>query len=246
MRIGAALSGTELVAAAEAAGMFGINVRAAGVEASRASEVAVTTTDARVLVRVVLGDENPVTLAEEVAVLDHLSAGRVVAIVDTGDLDVAGAAEDLALLRKSWSGRIFRHEGARWTVPSGVITSGVPTTVSVTPKPAQIDIPVWLDGPVARSIAIGVPVIARSFDEVDPAAQVQPAIGQLSGDLTDDRELVIGWSDAGATHLLVEPPAGADADFFAGYVARYLQPEVSMPSFPRVMAEADLPSRWTP
>lgn len=256
MRIGTWLTGAPAddpawIAAAERSGAFGVLADPAGPDGARmarAAEIAVTTVDPRVVVRLVLGAEHPVTLAEEVAVLDHLSGGRVVCVVDSGELDAGAALEDLTLLRLSWSARMFRHDGARWTVPSGLLGDGLPSTVSVTPKPAQVDVPVWLDGAVAGALreATGLPVLASVFEDVDPSAQVQPAVAVLTGDLEVDRDLVVAWSAAGATHLLLGPPPTAAPDSLVGVVARYLQPEVGMPSFPRIMAESALPHTWTP
>lgn len=257
MRIGALLTDPEDVVPAAAAGLFGVLLDApsadgpSDVGSGAAAEVATLTRDTRVVVRVVLGTEHPVTLAEEVAVLDHLSAGRVVALVDPGTLDDAAATEDLALLRACWSGRPVQHRGARWTVPSGVMGEGMPTRLAVTPVPAQVDVPVWLTRPVPGA---GLPVLATDPADARTDVQVQPGVADLTGDLEHDRALVTAWADAGATHLLVRPPgtAGRGASgvapgaFFGLYVARYLQPEVSMPGFPRIMAEADLPASWTP
>jgi hypothetical protein len=255
MRIGALLTEPEDVVPAAAAGLFGVLLEAPSADggSTTAAEVAATTRDTRVVVRVLLGTENPVTLAEEVAVLDHLSAGRVVALVDPGALDDAAAAEDLALLRACWSGRPVRHQGARWQVPSGVMGEGMPTHVAVTPVPAQVDVPVWLTRAVPGP-GDALPVLATGPGRVRTDVQVQPGVADLTGDLDHDRALVAAWSAAGATHLLVRPPASAGraaagaeaATFFRLYVARYLQPEVSMPGFPRIMAEADLPASWTP
>lgn len=256
MRIGSWLTGAHAddpawVEAAEKSGAFGILADPAGPEGAsvaRAAEVCATTVDPRVVVRLRLGVEHPVTLAEEIAVLDHLCAGRVVCIVDTGPLDLAAALEDLTLLRLSWSARIFRHHGMRWTVPSGVVGADLPTTISVTPKPAQLDIPVWLDGPVAEQVhtVVGLPVVARELTAADPRAQVQPALATMTGDLELDRAAVLAWAEAGETHLLLAPPTGAAPEVLTTVVARYLQPEVAMPSFPRVMSDSAPPHTWMP
>ncbi|MEW1722040.1 LLM class flavin-dependent oxidoreductase [Streptomyces sp. NPDC093109] len=260
MRIGAVVTEAEDVEDAASAGLFAILWEPAGptetaepaTGIAAAAEVAARTLDARVLVRVVLGSEHPVTLAEEVAVLDHLSAGRAVAVIDPGELTDEAAMEDLALLRACWSGRPVRHAGKRWTVPSGVMGDVAPAAgLAVTPVPAQIDVPVWLLRPIGE---VALPVVARDPAAVRTDVQVQPATAELTGELEQDRALVTRWAEAGTTHLLVRPPSGpagraaAGAEpgrFFARYVARYLQPEVSMPAYPRIMSEAALPATWT-
>ncbi|WNM27328.1 LLM class flavin-dependent oxidoreductase [Demequina capsici] len=247
MRIGIRWTGAARphawVDAAEQSGAFALWADLSAEGAVPASTVAALTTDPRIVARVTLGAENPVTLAEEIAVLDLVSGGRVVCVVDTGELDADGAAEDLWLLRASWAARPLSHQGARWTVPSG-LNPGAPTSVMVTPKPSQVDVPVWLTGAVAPQLssATGLPMLAEDPGACDGAAQVQPATAALTGDLDTDRALVVGWAQAGATHLLATVPDDATEDFLVRYVARYLQPEVAMPAFPRIMAEAPLPA----
>lgn len=210
-----------------------------------AAELAVTTTFPRVVVRVVLGSEHPVTLAEEVAVLDHLSGGRMVAVVDTNKLDAAAAAEDLGLLRTAWSGRPISHHGARWSVPAG-LASDAPRRISVTPAPAQVTLPVWLTGSAASQLAAatGLPVLAEDLGSVDSSMSAQPAVVSLRGELDADRDLLTRWRDALATHVLVDLPDHSPPNMLREYVARYLQPEVAMPDFPRLMADAPLPGAW--
>lgn len=237
----------EAVWAAERGGAFALWADVPGSAIAAAAELAVRSTDPRIVLRIELGSEHPVTLAEEAAVLDHLCAGRVVCVVDSGDLDAAGAAEDLGLLRAAWSGRPVSHHGRRHQVPAH-LNESVVEAVSVTPTPSQVDIPVWLDGACAVELsrAHGLPVLATAADTADPGAQVQPAVDTLSGDVAADRALVASWAAAGATHLLAGLPVAADLQFFAGHMARYLQPEVAMPHFPRIIAESDLPAPWVP
>jgi hypothetical protein len=250
MRIGTrwiVMPSPDEIAAAEQSGAFGLwaDIPDSGVAAG--AELAALTTDPRIVLRIVLGSEHPVTLAEEAAVLDHLSAGRVVCVVDTGGLSIEAATEDLQLLRACWSGRPVRHRGLRWQVPAG-LADGLPESVAVTPTPSQVDLPVWLTGTYAPAVAagFGLPLLATQFDEVSSALQVQPGAVALSGEVGADRTLADEWAAAGATHLLVQPPVEGSLDVFGSYIARYLQPEVAMPHFPRIMAESGLPATWVP
>lgn len=210
--------------------------------------VAVATRHVRIVVPVHLGSDHPVTLAEDLAVLDNLSNGRVVGLVDTGDLTIIQAAEDLALLRMSLSARPVRHHGERWQVPAGLEGHEAPESVHVTPKPVQIDLPLWLSGDVAVQLAADhardLPVLTASVDGIDAAAPVQPAflaIGGTEATLEADRVAVVALADAGATHLVLQ---AADPMVALAEVARYLIPEVAMTDFPRVVAEAMLPPDW--
>lgn len=211
--------------------------------------VAVATRHVRIVVPVHLGSDHPVTLAEDLAVLDNLSNGRVVGLVDTRELSVTEAAEDLALLRMSLSARPVRHRGERWQVPAGLEGHEAPESVHVTPKPVQIALPLWLSGDVAVKLAAGhardLPVLTSSVDGVDAAAPVQPAllaIGGTEASRDADREAVVALADAGATHLVLLAP---DPTVALVQVARYLIPEVAMTDFPRVVAESMLPPGWS-
>ncbi len=249
MRIGVTLpvgAGADLASEADAVGVFAVHVPGdGGLGAVRAGALAVATTDARIVVDVELGDVLPVTLAEELTVLDGISAGRIVARVRTGALDLEAAREDLALVRTALSGRPIRHHGERWTIPAG-LNDGAPDAIMVTPPAVQAEIPIWLDGDAAVALAAetGLPRIARDPAETLASSGMQPAVARLSGDLDADRALVLAWRDAGATHLLVGLPDPLGAEVLRDYVARHLIPEVAMVDFPRLMAESAPPPSW--
>jgi alkanesulfonate monooxygenase SsuD/methylene tetrahydromethanopterin reductase-like flavin-dependent oxidoreductase (luciferase family) len=211
-----------------------------------AAAVAVATRHVRVVVPVHLGTDHPVTLAEDVAVLDNLSGGRVVALVDTGDLDAEAAAEDLALLRASLRARPVRHQGPRWQVPAGIDGHEAPEAVEVTPKPVQVSVPLWLTGAAAPALAStgGVVLLASGTVAPDATADVQPALLEVGGteaSLDADRDAIVALAAAGATHTLLRAP---DPNVAAPLVARFLIPEVGMTGFPRVVAETMLPPEW--
>lgn len=232
-------------AAAEANAAFGVLLEPRpGTHAVAAAEAAGATRFARLIVRVHLGDEHPVTLAEDLAVLDNISGGRIVALLDTAELDGDAAVEDVELLVGSLAARPVRHQGPRWQVPAGLPGHEAPDRIEVTPKTVQVELPVWLDGAAAADVALrtGLPRLVTDPAEVGAERRVQPALAALSGDRDADRDLVGAWADAGATHLLV---SAADLDAAIGEMGRYLIPEVAMPGFPRVVAEAMTPRPWT-
>ena len=74
----------------------------------------------------------------------------------------------------------------------------------VTPPPAQLDIPLWVAGENADSVgrALSLPAVAEAPAAVDRTLPVAPGRVQLVGDVDADRQQVIEWSSAGATHLL--------------------------------------------
>ena len=248
MRLGLALPvGDEAAAAAaaEAAGCAAVLVEAAGGAAVPAAAAAVVRTClVRVAFPVRLGSDHPVTLAEDVAVLDNLSSGRIVAVVDTGDLGPEEAAEDLSVLLAALTPRPVRHDGPRWRVPAGLEGHRAPDRIEVTPKPVQVEVPVWIRGAAADALDPALPRLVADRGRVDPERRVQPAVAELAGTadaLDADRDAVVAWADAGATHLLVRFPDPAEGLPLLG---RFLAPEVAMPEFPRVIAEADLPPPW--
>lgn len=246
MRLGVTLTPgreAESAVAAESLGIPFVHVAGGpGAESVIAASVVAATTSVRVLVSIHIGDENPVTLAEEIVVLDNLSNGRIAVIAETGSLSEDDANEDLTVLRSSWSGRPLAHHGRRWQVPAGLPGHRAPDAVMVTPAPAQLDVPLWVAGDVA--VAVGrtlvLPVVVSTISDVDVSSPVAPARVTFAGELTHDRQTVLDWSRAGTTHLLCElaVPSGLDA------LARWLVPEVGMVGFPRVVAESPLPAPW--
>lgn len=217
-------------------GLFGALVGGvAGAECTAGAFAAATTRYARIVVRLRIGTEHPVTLAEEVSVLDNITNGRVVVVADVSGLDELAAAEDVGLLRRALASTPLRHRGPRWTVPAGLPEHSAPDAIMVTPPPAQVEVPVWALGDSAR--ACGVPIVRRSLSDAAAVGLTQPGILDLSGDRVADRTSVRNWADAGVTHLFVRGAALED-------ISRYLQPEVGMVQFPRLVADAAQPMQW--
>ncbi len=97
-----------------------------GTEAPRAAAVAARTRWTRVAVELDLGAEDPVALAEEVAVLDNLAAGRVIVVARNA------GPEALDLFTAALEGRTVRG-------------------VRISPPPAQPVVPVWVEPPILGS-----------------------------------------------------------------------------------------------
>lgn len=248
MRLGlVAPAGAEIAwaVAAERHGLFAVEVGGErGTECTTAAAVATATSAIRLVVRLRVGADHPVTLAEEIAVVDNLSNGRVIVLADVTGLDPAAAQEDLDVVRRALGGRPIRHRGARWTIPAGLPEHDAPDGVMVTPPPAQVEIPYWITGLGAADVwDPRISVLAEHTEHVDGSAFVTPAIGELSGELDRDRAYVTAWADAGASHLLLRPPAAwQPADLQV--VSRFLSPVVAMVAFPNVIVTAPLPLAW--
>ena len=234
---------------AESHGLFGVlagthdprSAVTAAVYASTATEFV------RIVVSVRLGLEHPVTIAEELSVLDSVNNGRTVVLADAGVLSAADAADEIAVIREALGNRPLRHEGPRWKAPAGLpANAAAPEAIAVTPKPAQLEVPFWVTGDVAAEVAriAALPELARGPAASNTGRAVEPGIARISGILKTDRETVIAWAAAGATHLLLELPAGLDQLAVMTMVSRYLAPEVAMPHFPRVMSDSRVPLPW--
>jgi len=186
MRIGIELNGhvdLERVGRADTLGFWAVSVGGpSGTEVLRAAEVAEATENLRVLVRLDLEADHPLTLAEEVSVLDNLSGGRSGVIV-------AGAAapQTLRHFREALIGRVYQ----------GVVLA---------PPTVQMEVPVWCSAPVE-----GAPAIATAPEEV-LIRPGQASLGRsaLSGDIEADGKTVDRWREAGCTHLLVVWPGSLE------------------------------------
>jgi hypothetical protein len=252
MRLGLSLvegREAEMSRLAEAHGLFGVLAGAGNpLTAIIAAVYASTATDfVRVVTRVTLGLEHPVTIAEELSILDNVNNGRTVVLVDTSDLDPEHAVDEVAVLREALSSRPIQHEGPKWKVPAGhPANATAPKSISVVPKPAQLEIPFWVTGPSAEAVgsSSGLAVLAREPNLIEAPKLVQPGVATITGNLKPDREQVIAWAQAGVSHLLLQLPEGAELDAIMTLVSRYLGPEVMMPHFPRVMSESRVPLPW--
>ncbi len=245
MRLGLVLTEgreAEMARLAESHGLFGVLAGAgdprtaiiAAVYASTATEFV------RVIVQVPLGLEHPVTIAEELSVLDNVNSGRTVVLVDTGDLSAEDAEDEVGVIREALGNRPVQHDGPRWNVPARLpANAAAPKAIAVTPKPAQLEIPFWVTGG-----QVGLPELVREPARASTRHSVQPALARISGSLEEDRDTVTAWAAAGATHLLLEVRPHADQHAVMTMVSRYLAPEVGMPHFPRVMSDSRVPLPW--
>ncbi len=120
----------ERARAADEAGVPAVLVSGpVGTEILRAAQVAAHTRWVRIAVVVHLSAEDPVTLAEEIAVLDNIAGGRIVVLTEGG----TGAEREL--LRSALAGETVRG-------------------VTISPPPVQLQVPVqdaaWATGRFLR------------------------------------------------------------------------------------------------
>jgi len=157
----------------------------AGAEMVRAARVVECTEHVRIVVRVDIEAEHPLTIAEELSVLDNLSGGRIAVLV-TGNPHL----ETVTWLREILIGRAI--EGA-----------------ILAPPPVQTEVAVWVE---KSPSADPPPVVARSPSDVEVRlGGSSPGETELSGDLAADRVTLDQWRDAGCSHLLVSWPGAVKA-----------------------------------
>lgn len=138
--------------------------------AAVAASLAAATTSIRFIVGYDVGSIHPVTIAEEVAVADLSSGGRLTLVLKSGDAesDLVGETADLVL--DAFGTHPFRHAGKAWPTPANLPENkfNLEDKIRVTPAPAQIDLGVWMSGAAARSDAtsraLGVVVDAEVED----------------------------------------------------------------------------------
>src|SRR6185312_16326710 len=184
MRIGLVLAQgkeAEQAALAESHGLFGVLAGRSGRLTAITSAVYASTATRHVRVGawVELGLGHPVTVAEELSILDNVNNGRTFVIADTGDLDADAAADELAVVREALASLPLQHEGPHWKAPAGIPANvTAPKSISVTPKPVQVDMTFWVAGRAAGSVASksGLTAVASSAHQKSNGRLVQPAL----------------------------------------------------------------------
>jgi alkanesulfonate monooxygenase SsuD/methylene tetrahydromethanopterin reductase-like flavin-dependent oxidoreductase (luciferase family) len=131
-----------------------------------AGALAARTSKVRLRLVLVLPLYDPIRLAEELAVLDVLSDGRVTPILAAGyaarEFEMFGVrlsdrgrlmTEGVDVLRKAWTGEPFDYRGRR---------------ARVTPRPVQQPMPIWMGGS-SRAAAMRAGELAERFYSNDSA-----------------------------------------------------------------------------
>jgi probable F420-dependent oxidoreductase len=144
---------------------------------------------------------HPIRIAEEAAVLDVISGGRVTLGVAVGYREVEFAAlgvdfetrgrrfkESLEIMALAWSGEPFSYDGQIFQIPE----------VVVRPMPVQQPgIPLWLGGTtdvaLKRAVKHGSPCFPGATDELPKVEQKMARYEELREELGTDspRELVL-------------------------------------------------------
>ena len=141
-------------AAAEAYGFDAVWVGDDGIASTAvAASLASSTIGLRVIIAATVGHDNPVELAEQVAVADLTLNGRLVLAVRPAVDAADRLGEVLDLLADCFGAHPFRHEGPVWPTPANLPANvfNLETRVRVTPPPAQLELPLWVQGTAGRA-----------------------------------------------------------------------------------------------
>jgi alkanesulfonate monooxygenase SsuD/methylene tetrahydromethanopterin reductase-like flavin-dependent oxidoreductase (luciferase family) len=139
-----------------------------------AANVAPRTSALRLAACVAAGP-HPVALAEDAAMADLASGGRLILAV--GGDDASELGETVDVLNQAFAARPFAHAGTRWQIPARLPEHhDVPARLRVTPPPAQLELPVWLAGRAAPAVAVGR---ADTFVSDGPSAAAAAAWAKL-------------------------------------------------------------------
>ena len=191
-----------------------------------------------------LGADHPLALAEELAVLDNAAAGRVIGLVDTGQLDADAAAEDLELLRRGLQPQPITFEGTRHRVPARLPGQTVTTAISVQPQPAQPALQLWMldTGDVARRVADGAGLaVLGGAPQGDAVGRARPVWVDATT-AEDTRAAAQELRDRGATHAVVR--LRGDLAGFLERASRDLIAPLAMRDYPELMSRAKPPVAW--
>lgn len=240
MRLGVVLQEPLADAAAEAEEL-GFDLVWIGEDVSPAPLVAAgwlapRTNGVRIVAAVTAG-AHPVSLAEQAAVADLATNGRLVLAV--GSDDEALLAETVDLLFLSFAARPFAYDGTRWKVPARLPEhEHTDERVRVTPAPAQLELPIWVTGTVGRPVAAsrGIPFV-DSDGTGHAAGRVRPALRRIAVDDPDATVAALRAErdDWGLDVAVLELPPGlsaAERSRALRSIAHHVRPRLQLDRLP--------------
>lgn len=138
--------------AVHAAGLDGVALRAGPALPAplvAAAAVAAAVPDVLVAATVALGDRHPIEVAEEAAVVDVGTGGRLVLVAAPAPGREDAYEEAVDLVRLATAAAPFRVEAGRWRVPANLPAHrhAVERRARVTPAPARPRLELWTAGP---------------------------------------------------------------------------------------------------
>jgi alkanesulfonate monooxygenase SsuD/methylene tetrahydromethanopterin reductase-like flavin-dependent oxidoreductase (luciferase family) len=187
--------------------------RASGAALTAAAFLAAGTSAVRLVARAPVGP-HPVLIAEQAAVADNASGGRLTLVLGASGAGLLSETAEVVLA--ATAPRPFAHRGERWTVPGAVQGNAGERRLSVTPQPAQLELPVWLigDGAAAAGCVLGLSHVSDAGEapaEAERAwSQTEQRLGRAAGRLRRPaiRDLPLGpggdFDDTALTAMLID------------------------------------------
>ncbi len=170
------------------------------------------------------GVYHPLHMAEDIAIADLTSQGRLEVLLR------GGSDEHLQVLVAALSGAHLRFDGRELRVPARLdVNQPVPATLSLNPRPAQPVVPMWAlqrVGALAHDLGLG---LASAWSD---GIKVPPATGRVPGMLlcrsgADPADLLRAAGESAGYFLIA---AGTPLDVTAA--GRRLAGPLRMPGFP--------------
>jgi alkanesulfonate monooxygenase SsuD/methylene tetrahydromethanopterin reductase-like flavin-dependent oxidoreductase (luciferase family) len=129
---------------------------------------------------------HPIHIAEQAAVADNALSGRLVLVLtaepgEHGERNERSPlGETVEVVLAAFAPRPFTHDGTRWTVPGRIAGNVSDARISITPKPAQLELPVWVSGADASAVSaeFGVSYLASDDDGPDQAEEAWTTIAR--------------------------------------------------------------------
>ena len=148
-----------------------------------AAATADATTSLRLVACVPVGG-HPLEIAEAAAVADNCSNGRIVVVLEDESGEPGLLDETTDVVIAAAAPRPFRHAGPRWAIPANLPENDQhEERIILTPTFVQTDLPVWLSGPGAPTVARerGLPHVAAAGDDPDLIAAAWSATEEALG-----------------------------------------------------------------
>lgn len=128
----------------------------------------------RIAARVEVGEAHPIEVAEEAAVVDVASGGRLILVAEPAPGREDRFGEALDLMRTAFAPAPFRFEGATWRVPANLPANehNLERRARLTPAPVQPRLELWGAGEGREaSLSRGLGFLAAADDDPDELAR---------------------------------------------------------------------------
>jgi alkanesulfonate monooxygenase SsuD/methylene tetrahydromethanopterin reductase-like flavin-dependent oxidoreductase (luciferase family) len=168
------------------------------------------------------GGYHPLYAAEDIAVADITSQGRLEVLLR------GGSDEQLRLLVDAIGGAHLQFEGEQLRVPARLdANQPAPSKLALNPRPAQPAVPLWVEDIDPQAAALlGVGVATSWHREVPQVARPWPPMLLCPGDVRADE--LLQAAGGRATYFLI----GANTPAAVAEAGRRLMGPLRMPDFP--------------